>query len=113
MKSHIKSFLLLSAVFLANQALAEKEQLAPATIEFLAEMYQVRTDVLTDFVHSYDFKCPQALSNQDLISILSLDEEETELSVMQESDNLGWRDTYVEARSNIECLTGEAVTNAF
>ncbi|WP_353348564.1 hypothetical protein [Oceaniserpentilla sp. 4NH20-0058] len=113
MKAHIKSFLLLSSVFLSNQTLAEQEQLAPATIEYLAEMFSIKTGVLSDFVQSYDFKCPQALSNQDLISILSLDEEETQLSVMQESDKLGWRDTYLEARSRIACLTGEAVTSAY
>jgi len=116
MKHHIQYFLLLSSICLVSQSAKSSDTLTEvnqAQLAFLAEMFQIKEEVLTDFVQSYDFKCPQALSHQDLVNILSMDEEETELSVMQESEKLGWRDIYVEARSNIECIHEGLVSNAY
>jgi len=117
MSLQIKPFLFLSALFLASQVVSDHgevpSEVDQAKLEFLAEMFQVKLEVLSDFVHSYDFKCPKSLSHQDLVTILSMDEEETELSVMQESDKLGWRDTYLEARSNIECIHEGVVSSPY
>lgn len=114
MTINIKPFLLVSSLFLSAQASVQgSEQIDPKTLQFLANQFNVKHEVLTDFVNSYDFKCPKVLSGQDLVSELSKEEEETELSVMLESDKLGWRDTYVEARSNIECIHTGMVSAPF
>lgn len=116
MKTVIQHFLILSSLFFATHAYAEVEGsdlIDSANIEFLAEMFYIKPEVLSDFVQSYDFKCPKTLTQQELVGILSLEDDETELSVMQESEKLGWRETYLEARSKIECLHEGIVSSPF
>ncbi len=105
MKPQLKSFLLISSVFLSVQAQAETGlSIDDAAISDLAKRYNIQRSVLNDFVDSYNFKCPQELTSENLISILNTEDDDTELSVMLESDRLEWRDIYVEARAGISCL---------
>ena len=70
----------------------------------LAQQYQVSHVVLTDYVHSYNFKCSEEITQPQLANLLTRLDEDTELSVMLESDKMQWRDLYVEARSLIGCF---------
>jgi hypothetical protein len=114
MKPQIKYFLFTSSLFLSAQALGqEPNELDTNILNNLAEKYDVHLSVLEDFVQSYNFKCPQTLSANDLVGILNTEEEDTELSVMIESDRLQWRDIYVEARSGISCLQDGFVSKGY
>lgn len=114
MKPQLKSFLMISSLFLSLQAVAEAEQsMDETTLEDLANRYNIQLSVLSDFVESYNFKCPQELTSQNLISILNTEDDDTELSVMLESDRLEWRDIYVEARAGISCLHDGVVSKGY
>lgn len=116
MKSQLTSFLLISSLFLSFQTQAETEtelSIDDATLSELAKRYNIQLSVLNDFVDSYNFKCPQELSTENLISILNTEDDDTELSVMLESDRLAWRDIYVEARSGISCLHQGIVSKGY
>ncbi|MFY0640565.1 MAG: hypothetical protein JXR16_05935 [Bermanella sp.] len=114
MKPHIKHFLFTSSLFLSAQALGQtSSEIDTKILNDLAEQYNVKLSVLEDFSQSYNFKCPQTLSANDLVSILNTEEEDTELGVMIESDRLEWRDIYVEARSGISCLHDGLVSKGY
>lgn len=81
------------------------QQDSTAQIKTLSHQYQVEHSVLEDFVQSYNFKCPAEITRPQLTDLLDRLDDDTELSVMMESNRLQWRDTYVEARSTIACLT--------
>lgn len=114
MKPQIKHFLFTSSLFLSAQALGqEPAELDTEILSNLADKYDVQLSVLKDFNESYNFKCPQTLSANDLVAILNTEEEDTELSVMIESNRLEWRDIYVEARSGISCLHDGLVSKGY
>lgn len=114
MKSQIKHFLFTSSLFLSAQALGqEPAELDAQILNDLAEKYDVQLSVLEDFSESYNFKCPQILSANDLVTILNTESEDTELSIMLESDRLQWRDIYVEARSGISCLQDGLISKGY
>lgn len=79
----------------------------------LANQYEIKKAVLIDFVDSYNYKCPSELSQEQLVALLSNEENETDLSTMLESDQLESRDIYVEARSMIRCFTQGAVSQGY
>jgi hypothetical protein len=87
--------------------------LKPAEITQLSVQYEVPVTVLTDFVASYNFKCPSEITPAQLKSLLSRLDDDTELSVMLESHRLQWRDIYVEARGLISCLTPGNVSKGY
>jgi hypothetical protein len=82
-------------------------------IKSLSNEFEVKIDVLDDFISSYDFKCPSTLTEVQLKSLLMDEYGDHELSVMIESDRLGWRDIYLEARSGISCLTKGVVSKGY
>ena len=113
MKPQIKHFLFTSSLFLSAQALGQDpSEIDTKILNNLAEQYNVKLSVLEDFSQSYNFKCPQTLTANDLVTILNT-EEDTELSVMIESDRLKWRDIYVEARSGISCMHDGLVSKGY
>lgn len=83
------------------------------SIEPLAKQYEVSANVLEDFVNSYNFKCPKEISQWQLLVLLDALDQDTELSVMVESNKMDWRDMYVEARSSIACMTEGAVSKGY
>lgn len=114
MKPQIKHFLFTSSLFLSAQALGQDpSEIDTKILNNLAEQYNVKLSVLEDFSQSYNFKCPQTLTANDLVTILNTEEEDTELSVMIESDRLQWRDIYVEARSGISCMHDGLVSKGY
>ncbi|MEH6348065.1 MAG: hypothetical protein V7785_23410 [Bermanella sp.] len=100
----LASFTLLS--LMANAISAEEN------LHTLAEQYQVSHAVLSDYVNSYNFKCPDEVNTAQLTSMLSHLNEDTELSVMLESDKMQWRDLYVEARALIDCFSEGEVSRS-
>jgi hypothetical protein len=82
-------------------------------IRSLSNEFEIKIDVLDDFISTYDFKCPSTLTEAQLKSLLMDEYADHELSVMIESDRLGWRDTYLEARSGINCLTKGVVSKGY
>ncbi len=99
------SFVLLN--FLANANGTE------GSLQTLAEQYQVNQAVLSDYVNSYNFKCPDELTSPELTDLLSRLNEDTELSVMLETDKMQWRDLYVEARSLIGCFSKGDISRSY
>ena len=89
---------------------AESSQLID---EVSAEFSINRSLLLEDFVNSYNFKCPDVITEQQLRAMLLDKYADHELNIMIESEHLKWRDTYVEARSNIMCLTTGVVSKGY
>lgn len=87
--------------------------LASDEIKALSQQYRVAHFILTDFVASYNFKCPTELTRSQLTGLLNRLDDDTELSVMVESNRLQWRDIYVEARSMIVCLTQGEISKGY
>jgi len=101
----IASFVLLN--ILANAYATE------GSLQTLAERYQVSHVVLSDYVNSYNFKCPDEITSPELTDLLSRLNEDTELSVMLETDKMQWRDLYVEARSLIGCFSRGDISRSY
>jgi len=89
------------------------QQLKPAELTQLSQQYEVPTKVLSDFVGSYNFKCPSEITPGQLKTLLNRLDDDTELSVMVESSRLQWRDIYVEARGMIACLTPGEISRGY
>jgi hypothetical protein len=87
--------------------------LKPSELTQLSLQHEVPIMVLTDFVASYNFKCPSEITPLQLKSLLNRLDDDTELSVMVESHRLQWRDIYVEARGLISCLTSGSVSRGY
>jgi hypothetical protein len=104
-------FYTLAALTLSLSANAAPE--VKASIETLSLEFQVKSEVLLDFVSSYDFKCPDTITHEQLKALIKGEHEDNGLAAMVESDRLGWRDTYLEARSNISCLTEGIVSKGY
>jgi hypothetical protein len=85
----------------------------PGDLQTLAEQYQVSSIVLVDYVNSYNFKCPDEVTSTQLTNLLTRLNEDTELSVMLETDKMQWRDLYVEARSLIGCFSEGAISQGY
>lgn len=84
--------------------------------EFLAQLagqYTLSETVLTDFIESYNYKCPEEITREQVLAVINDTVNDTELSVMQESANMNWRDIYVEARSAITCQTSGDVLKGY
>lgn len=109
MNKHTHQFLL--ACFLAAPIMTQAESLLP--IDDISAEFSVKTHLLEDYVNSYNFKCPTVISEAQLREILSDKYADNALNIMIESDHLNWRDTYVEARSNITCLTTGIVSKGY
>jgi len=104
----MKYILLMLSIFMANVSHGEDIK-----VSALANQYEISADVLEDFVNSYNFKCPKEITSWQLEVLLDALDEDTELSVMVESDKMDWRDMYVEARSGIACMTDGAVSKGY
>ncbi len=89
------------------------QELKPAELSQLSKQFAVPSVVLTDFVDSYNFKCPSEITPLQLKSLLSRLDDDTQLSMMVESNRLQWRDIYVEARGRIMCLTPGNVSKGY
>jgi len=101
---------LLSLVLLTGSAFAGSTQ---GDFKILADEYRVSSVVISDYVKSYNFKCPDELTSTQLTDLLSRLDEDTELSVMLETDEMQWRDLYVEARSLIGCFTKGDISRSY
>ena len=88
---------------------AESSQL----IDDVSAEFSINRSLLEDFVNSYNFKCPDVISEEQLRAMLLDKYADHELNIMIESKYLNWRDTYVEARSNILCLTTGVVSKGY
>ena len=75
--------------------------------------HSIKENLLSDFVESYNFKCPEEITEVQLHSLLNDRYGEHQLNIMIESDKLDWRDIYVEARSGISCLTEGMVSKGY
>ena len=82
-------------------------------LKSLAQQYQVNHGVLSDYVNSYNFKCPEEVTQPQLTGLLMRLHEDTELSVMLESDKMQWRDIYVEARALIGCFSKGEISRSY
>lgn len=96
---------------LCSSALALDEN--DAVVNQVATQYQISLDVMHDFVASYNFKCPAEISEAQLVWLLKDAPYDTELRVMAESEGMEYRDIYVDARSNIQCLSKGEVSKAY
>lgn len=84
--------------------------------EYLAQLagkYELSERVLADYIESYNYKCPEEITAQQVLNVINDPLNDTELSVMQESENMNWRDIYVEARSAITCQTDGEVQKGY
>lgn len=107
---YIISLLLLIPVL----AIAESEDaISDYDLDTLASSYSVEVDVLRDYVESYNFKCPEAITEYKLESLLVSFDDYTEVSIMVESHRQGWRDIYVEARAGITCFSDGLMSKAY
>jgi hypothetical protein len=79
----------------------------------LSKEYSVKASLLSDFIESYNFKCPDEISEPQLSSLLKDRYADNQLNIMIESENLNWRDIYVGARSDIVCLTEGSVSKGY
>ena len=79
----------------------------------LSKEYSIKSTLLAEFIESYNFKCPDEINETQLRDLLKDRYAENQLNIMIESDNLGWRDIYVEARSDITCLTDGTVSKGY
>lgn len=94
---------------MASQAVAESQ----VDLTKKAKEQGVNLAVLQDFVQSYDFKCPEAITEQQLDQQLAALDEESDLAIMLEANRMDWRDLYVESRSQIQCMTGGKVSKGY
>lgn len=97
----VLSSLLLSHVFVNSE---ELESISDVSIQKISAEYSVKLEILNDYVSSYDFKCPKILNIIQLKSLLADEFADNELNIMLESDRMDWRDTYLDARSDITCF---------
>lgn len=84
--------------------------------EYLAQLagkYELSERVLADYIESYNYKCPEEITSEQVLAVINDMENDTELSVMQESENMNWRDIYVQARSAITCQTDGEVLKGY
>lgn len=79
----------------------------------LSKEYSVKASLLSEYIESYNFKCPNEINELQLRSLLKDRYADNQLNIMIESDNLDWRDIYVEARSDITCLTDGTVSKGY
>ncbi|MCP5334243.1 MAG: hypothetical protein H7A08_00960 [Oceanospirillaceae bacterium] len=84
-----------------------------AVVNQVAAQYQIPQAVMHDFVASYNFKCPAKISEAQLVWLLKEAPYDNELRVMAESEGMEYRDIYVDARSNIQCLSKGEVSRAY
>lgn len=82
-------------------------------INALATQYAIPVDVLADFVASYNFKCPTELNAAQINWLLKDAPYDNELRIMAESEGMEYRDIYVDARSNIQCMSQGEVSRAY
>jgi len=115
----VKQLTALYLIIIFQPALADdsaqqtSKLLPPEEIKALSQQYKVAHSILSDFVGSYNFKCPAEITGPQLTGLLNRLDDDTELSVMVESTRLQWRDIYVEARSMITCLTQGQVSKGY
>lgn len=106
----MKHWLLASIILLSWVANAHSTE---DNLKTLSEKFQVSHTVLSDYVNSYNFKCPDEVTTLQLTHLLTRLNVDTELSVMLETDKMQWRDLYVEARSLIGCFSEGAVSSSY
>lgn len=92
----------LTASFYVNSE--EIESISDVDIKNISTDFNVKREIVKDYVSSYDFKCPDVLNIEQLKSILSDEFSDNELNIMLESERMSWRDVYLDARSDITCL---------
>jgi len=106
----MKYMLLTSLALISSMVSADQQE---ENLQALAKQYQVNQVVLSDYVNSYNFKCPNEVTKPQLTGLLTRLDEDTELSVMLESDEMKWRDLYVEARSLIACFGEGKISSSY
>lgn len=94
-------------------SLIENTHSADDNLKTLSEKFQVSHIVLSDYVNSYNYKCPDEVTTLQLTHLLTRLNEDTELSVMLETDKMQWRDIYVEARSLIGCFSEGEISSSY
>jgi hypothetical protein len=100
-------FTLFLSVVSWAQGLSEKQ------LKAIAAEHELNAQVLMDYVESYNFKCPQELTEYRLEAVILSYDDYSELSIMMESNAEGWRDLYVQARSDITCFGEGLVSKAY
>ncbi len=107
----------LCSLFVLNQTVqaesAPIEQKSDIDVSALATQYHTSINILKDYISSYNFKCPQPLKHQQLVWLLTEGPYDSELKVMVESEEMSFRDIYVEARASIPCMTKGQVSKAY
>lgn len=89
------------------------EGLSKKQLHNIAVEHELNTQVLMDYVESYDFKCPQELTEYQLEAVILSYDDYSELSIMMESHQQDWRDIYLQARSGITCFGDGLVSKAY
>lgn len=89
------------------------EGLSEAQLLDMASEHELNFQVLMDYVESYDFKCPQELTEYRLEAVILSFDDYSELSIMMESNQQDWRDIYLQARSGITCFGDGLVSKAY
>ncbi|WP_396589314.1 hypothetical protein [Bermanella sp. R86510] len=79
----------------------------------LGAEYSVGSELLADFVQSYNFKCADEITEAQLRELLNNLDQDSDLAIMVEADRMDWRDLYVETRSAIECISSEVVSKGY
>ncbi|EAT13697.1 hypothetical protein HF888_09670 [Bermanella marisrubri] len=105
----VMTYALAAVVLLSSNAMAESD----LDLSAKANAHGLELSVLQDFVQSYDFKCPDPISEQELNQQLATLDEESDLAIMIEADRMGWRDLYVESRAQIQCMTAGEVSRGY
>lgn len=106
-------WMLLLCVLCSNALCHEKDAVTDADIMHLGKTHGVNVQVLRDYVQSYNFKCPQELTEYKLESLLLSFDDYTELSIMNESHEKQWREIYIEARAGITCFSQGVMSKAY
>ena len=100
-------------ILMAASVFSHADEISSATMANLSKLYSLDATVLKDYVDSYNFKCPQALDEYKLESIILSFDDYTELSIMMESHKENWRDIYIQARSGISCFAQGHISKAY
>lgn len=103
--------IILLTLFLSVSSWADG--LSKTQLHNIAAEHELNSQVLMDYVESYDFKCPQALTEYRLEAVILSYDDYSELSIMMESHQQDWRDIYLQARSGITCFGDGLVSKAY
>jgi len=94
-------------------AVSWADSLSESMLRDMAGEYELNPRVLMDYVESYNFKCPQELTEYRLEAVILSFDDYSELSIMMESHQQDWRDIYLQARSGITCFGDGLVSKAY